>query len=542
MKTFCSSTTEVALRYMQALNCPRALTVAIMLRYGEYSQLAELKATPYDYADSWSYSRAVAATDFLRKNADLPSGRDKRSEAIKQFKLSEQTNCSTNARLWKFANGGYLSPADFPLAQFLGQVKEKVSGWLGGLPRRLDITSPSSGAVVELKGMQVNLLHKLTSQPAITAEALPFISYWNESLWGRSYAAAVYRSSPRVVRGDTFFTVPKDSVIDRGCGKGPGLNVAFQLCMGKVLRKRLKAVGIDLVTGQERHGFLAKRASLNGESATVDLRNASNLQATQFVKCCLPDDWFEVLDSLRSHYILIQGVWHKYEMFAPMGNGFTFELETMLFLALACTVCDVLDIPYSIGSEVSVYGDDIFLPVKAVPLFRRVLAFCGLEVNEKKTFSTGPFRESCGSDFWDGAYVRPITCTATPSSPLEWLVLHNQLFEAEARLGLDFSHARQKCVNSVPKADRVFGPPEVAGCFHRSHSWTVRYRNGIEWFRVLVPRVKKTVVDRWGVSPRQAACYLLCGGDGRWVVHRGEPIGHKSARVTRVGISPTLVG
>jgi hypothetical protein len=38
-----------------------------------------------------------------------------------------------------------------------------------------------------------------------------------------------------------------------------------------------------------------------------------------------------------------------------------------------------------------------------------LLAICGFKTNHSKTFSDGPFRESCGADWYEGIDVRPFT-------------------------------------------------------------------------------------------------------------------------------------
>lgn len=108
-----------------------------------------------------------------------------------------------------------------------------------------------------------------------------------------------------------------------------------------------------------------------------------------------------LLDTCRSPFGDLGGVEFEYEKFSSMGNGFTFELETVIFYALA-RACG--------GSKACthVFGDDIITESEVVPLLREVLDFCGFVVNEEKSFSSGSFRESCGHDYFDGVFVRPV--------------------------------------------------------------------------------------------------------------------------------------
>jgi hypothetical protein len=81
-----------------------------------------------------------------------------------------------------------------------------------------------------------------------------------------------------------------------------------------------------------------------------------------------------------------------------MGNGATFCLETLVFAAAA----------HAIRSKtVSVYGDDIIVDSDKVDDLKRLLGFLGFSVNADKSFSAGPFRESCGKDYYQGVDITP---------------------------------------------------------------------------------------------------------------------------------------
>ena len=88
-----------------------------------------------------------------------------------------------------------------------------------------------------------------------------------------------------------------------------------------------------------------------------------------------------------------------------MGNAFTFELETLIFWCLTRAVVEELQL--SQNGRVFAYGDDIICPTEAVPLLYKVLDFCGFTVNTEKSFTSGPFRESCGGDYFLGFDIRP---------------------------------------------------------------------------------------------------------------------------------------
>lgn len=211
------------------------------------------------------------------------------------------------------------------------------------------------------------------------------------------------RAAFRIVPGSRFDTVPKDAGTDRTILVEPDGNMVLQRGVGITFREDLRRVGIDL-TCQDHNKYLALRHSLDGLGATVDLRNASNTNTKYLCCLILSDLWYELLLELRSPLCLMpNGEWHKLEMISSMGNGFTFELETLLYYCLAKAVCEV----ERIGGPVSVYGDDIIAPVRCAAVLEQLFPLIGLEVNRVKTHSSGPFRESCGGHYYNGIDVTP---------------------------------------------------------------------------------------------------------------------------------------
>jgi hypothetical protein len=65
-----------------------------------------------------------------------------------------------------------------------------------------------------------------------------------------------------------------------------------------------------------------------------------------------------------------------------------------------------------------VFGDDIVVLKEAYRETVRLLNLLGFQVNEQKSFSEGPFRESCGGDYFNGHQVRGVylKSLATPAS------------------------------------------------------------------------------------------------------------------------------
>jgi hypothetical protein len=204
------------------------------------------------------------------------------------------------------------------------------------------------------------------------------------------------------VLGNLVTTVPKNAKTNRIIAIEPDWNSFFQLGLGAAIRSRLQRVGLLLDTAQAENRRLALIGSETGEYATIDLKAASDTVSLGLCDLLLPphpDPLKGIIAQTRSLFGLCGDDVVEYEKVSSMGNGYTFELETALFYALAraCTPSGV----------VRVYGDDVIMPSARAPLFIEVLKDLGMEVNLKKTFYTGDFRQSCGGHYFRGNDVTP---------------------------------------------------------------------------------------------------------------------------------------
>jgi len=176
----------------------------------------------------------------------------------------------------------------------------------------------------------------------------------------------------------------------------------IQKGIGNYFRKCLRTHNINL-NDQSINRSLAREGSITGKLATLDLSSASDSVSMGLVALLLPECWCTLLDSVRSPVTIIDGDEHLNHMYSSMGNGFTFELESLLFFAITKACC------YFRGSRgvVSVYGDDIICPTDVVPELTYALSFFGFSVNSEKSYDSGPFRESCGGHYYDGFDITP---------------------------------------------------------------------------------------------------------------------------------------
>lgn len=207
-----------------------------------------------------------------------------------------------------------------------------------------------------------------------------------------------------IVDADRFTTVPKNWKTRRSISIQPTLNLFFQKGVGRVIRDRLRRDGINL-DDQSRNQLLAQRCYSDGYS-TIDLAKASDTVSSELVRLLLPCEWFEVLDDLRTTYTQIGDKKVYLQKFSAMGNGYTFELESLIFYSLLWSV--VRREADDWESEIAVYGDDLIVHNKHFDRVVEVLNYCGFTVNDDKSFKVGNFFESCGRHFFKGVDVTPV--------------------------------------------------------------------------------------------------------------------------------------
>lgn len=529
---------KVVLPLLEDLDVPRALTVRLLIEHGEFDQLVNLITDPAHHLTADSYFRSAVATELLRKNADLPTSIDRRQVAVDGFNAAEKQCYESNVRLDPFLHGGpFQDPRDLRIADVLQSVRLRIGKLLGKLPSDAFLDGRfGPGATFNDRGLRTSVPHKMSSSPTLTVTLSQSCFYgdWLLTKWKESVDESV-NGLVTIVRGNRFVTVPKDATKDRGIAVEPSVNVFYQLALGKALRRRLRRCGIDLDDGQDQHRLMACAASRQGNMATIDLSSASDTVCRNLVKLLLPEDWFWALDMLRSPTTQLGGRTYRLEKFSSMGNGFTFELETLIFLSLAieaCRLCGVAPLP---GTNVLVYGDDIILPSECADTLLALLRFCGFTPNGRKTFVSGAFRESCGGDFFDGVPVRAHYLKEYPNEPQQWIALANGLYRLASHYssaGLPHSPFRRawfRVLDNIPMPVRGCRGPSNLGdivIHDREESWTIKKSNSIRYLRCLLPFKKPLPLERFGsASTVLAAALFRCPSTG--VAIRGAPDGYR---------------
>lgn len=395
---------------------PAGIPPSRSLDYGDYMNVVRAPMPdPLQYNTANEFAKAYLSYNLLRKYDAFPIDLDRRAAALAGFRSSEvrcgQVNLQADAM-------PYIHGVDLVLQHqshievARGLVKQALGKF--DWAELQGVCAFSSGSSTRVPRKRGNAVFKLDGKPHVTINcrdlAVHFI--WCNELWRKICQETFGRDSDpyswvEVVPGSRFDTVPKDSLIDRPICVEADLNMFFQKGIGTMIRNRLKRCGINL-NSQRRNQSLARIGSITGELATIDLSSASDSISLWICRILLPEDWYEALLLTRSAYVLIDGKWTKLEKVSSMGNGFTFELESLLFWALAKAVCKNVG---ASSEHLTVYGDDIIVPVPASGPLIGLLEALGFSTNINKTFCSGPFRESCGKHYFLGADVSPFKIT-----------------------------------------------------------------------------------------------------------------------------------
>lgn len=300
------------------------------------------------------------------------------------------------------------------------------------------------GASVSASG--VTPYHKLGVGPMSTTSLGLYQLYeswtkgsptWNDvEITRRSIAGG-----PLVVLGSKLSTVPKNRDVSRTICTEPLLNMMFQKGIGSIIEQALttrfgirykggpesverktldysSVVKLGEVFQPDRNRELARRGSIDGSYATIDLSSASDSVSLQLVDLLLPKEVVGWLKATRStHTELPNKSLVELHMLSSMGNGYTFPLQTAIFASLVRAVYTVKSIPIrrpngpSLGNY-GVFGDDIICVSEATNLVLETLEALGFIPNSDKTYTDvyGRFRESCGGDYHEGINVRGVYC------------------------------------------------------------------------------------------------------------------------------------
>lgn len=400
---------------------------------------------------------------FVKKYPFTGGDESRRQAALDKFYRGERRNRHLNALVrarrlvvsydHSSRSGKPLVPgcdAD-PFVDLMRRFIRRVIGDKPNYQRIFGASRWGPGAVGGVSGQFTNFARKLLSEEwTVTPTAVPYVltaarrlpMFWELLGLTRPRADGVpvmcidldefdkrFMARLVYVQHNTIVTVPKDSGSDRTISPEPLMNQLVQLGTDNELKLLLRRVKIDL-TKQWRNQEMARLGSILGAPnpyCTADLSNASGSIFTELIRELFPQEWWIFLNSTRSpSYSLDQADPVKYHGFVSMGNGFCFPVETLIFASICSAACTVNGTP----QDFTVYGDDIIVRRSEADHLKYYLRRFGFELNADKSFFDGPFRESCGADWYNGKPVRPVYIKNALDSLEERVRVHNAFARA----------------------------------------------------------------------------------------------------------------
>lgn len=419
---------------------PLGQDIARLIRASDFRSLCEFEVDYLLPLTVSQFAHCRQALAFFSKLEDLDIGIDKERVALDKFISAERLCRETNSIFRKWSRGEFsFSPR---VDAVLFRAQRKIAHVLGSVPSLEKLRFRfGPGATTLTKKRDASSRRKLHdgiacskdfvhTLPRVLGEMPAWSDLHDYSGNGQSgrlnsavedyYSREQVSSLPEHLERLDVESIPtetgsasiqvqlmnaelcfvaKNAKTYRAIGTEPPLNGVYQLALGDHIAKRLARFGVDL-SDRYPNQVLAKEGSLTGALATLDLSSASDTVAIELVYHLLPVDWALALAAGRTSTMSYKDDVIVLEKFSSMGNGYTFALESLIFWALAS----------SCGADsdtIRVYGDDIIVATHNVGLLTEVLTACGFILNKEKSFSSGPFRESCGADYYRGFDIRP---------------------------------------------------------------------------------------------------------------------------------------
>lgn len=375
--------------------------------------LSEFSTQRPDLVAQWLQFGAL----FLKSTDGLSRPEERKKTAIAAFLASNQRCKRYTRKLRYYRERPHRMPesirvvvtrARSTIARLLGPWSWKTY-W-----KLIELARPGSGSAIGTRDKDcVSPPFKYGYTDLVcTADAFPHARELVEGspVWQLCHRQVSPSLEYRIVSGDEITTVSKDAGSDRTIGIGPALNVCLQLGVHEYVTPRMAAWWGVTLSDQQRNVDAAHHGSANwldpNGLVTLDLKDSSNTNCLGMVELLLPDDgWLDFLREIRSPSFRVgDAPPEDYYIWSCMGNGYTFVLQCMMYYALAEATCWFARTE---RDNLRVYGDDIIVPRGAALLLVEVLQWMGCAVNRDKSYLFGPFRESCGGDFFAGTRVTP---------------------------------------------------------------------------------------------------------------------------------------
>lgn len=355
----------------------------------------------------------------------------------------------------------------------------------------------------------------VTTDARLHTELMRYYARTNRSLLAaEKQRQALTGEVVTVVNYSRLGTVRKNARTDRTICTEPNLNMIFQRALGEGINHVLRVhYGYDEALQPDRNREHARTGSIYGDLCTIDLSSASDTISLALCRAILPSWILAAITDCRTPNTRLDDTLIPLAMVSSMGNGFTFPLETYIFSVITRVTAREHGIKFRRydhdrvdSGNFGVFGDDIICPSVLFDSLNARLEFCGFIPNREKSYATGFFRESCGTDWYGGydvrgVYLKRIDRVQDRFSAFNRLVrwgLKHQ-FTLYNTLSVLLRQDWRRCV--IPASD-----PDVEG-YKVPSSYAPRTRHGYKYraFRAVKPFLQIF---------REQSLVLFCPSDG----------------------------
>jgi hypothetical protein len=266
--------------------------------------------------------------------------------------------------------------------------------------------------------------------------------------------------------------------------------------------------------------------SSTGRYATLDLKEASDRVSVDLVRLLFPENVYTYLMACRSSStVLPSGEVLKLNKFAPMGSCLCFPILALTVWAILTAGAPDADT----RDGILVYGDDVIVPTAHAANAMEHLESFGLKINRDKSCLAGLFRESCGTDAFNGVKVTPVrfrtvlTSTPSPESYTSWIAYANQLFDRRYFLAYDYIVSRLlHTYGAIPDESMSLTCPSLRFVPDDAKPKRRRWNKNLQRLEFYVTDIKSPTItkdiDGWSMLLR----YFTEFGKGRPMQH---PVG-----------------
>lgn len=300
--------------------------------------------------------------------------------------------------------------------------------------------------------------------------------------------------------------VPKDSRGPRLISCEPVDFQWIQQGLGRAIVQRVESHPITksnvFFTDQGPNQRGALLGSKYGRYATLDLNEASDRVTLSLVRLLFPSHLQKYLEACRSTSTELP---NKKVLplikFAPMGSCLCFPILALSVWALLYAGAPDADT----REGILVYGDDVVVPTAYAENAMKLLESFGLKVNQDKSCTKGLFRESCGTDAFQGVNVTPVrlrTVWASSRSPevyTSWIAYANSFYDRRYYRTYDkIVGMLLKVYPSIPNEDQNPSGPYLREVPDTATKVKRRFHKGLQkvQYRVLVshsPSIRHTM-------------------------------------------------